>query len=396
MAYTTKDLLLATWRGVPFYVRSESMPEAGRRVILHDYPNSDTRYVEDMGKLPSKFQIEAFVITRDAADKLEKALNTPGQGRLTMPVFGAVTLFSLPYSKDASQTSVGEISFTLGFIEGETSGDQAESEYTIEKVYASGDSARAAIGNELESKWIPPWNYATSAIAQFDLTTVLDSVIPLSTIVSNATDFTQACGYVQLNIAAAIQTAKGLRVTLIDNLMQTISECLDNGNGLTPMVSLSELEPSETSPVYGGPVWDETTETRKALNSNRNAMFDATKLSALVTCYEQAAGTTYSTVEEIEEIRSTIEERYSDLMSGYRAREVRKSIQDTRIAALSIMSRQEQAIYATVDIKVNAPVPALILSYRLYGDTSYTDTIRALNPGQSSVGLSGTIKVLQA
>ena len=41
-----------------FYARRAQMPEVGRKVAIHEYPNSDARYVEDFGKISGKYVLE--------------------------------------------------------------------------------------------------------------------------------------------------------------------------------------------------------------------------------------------------------------------------------------------------------------------------------------------------
>jgi len=54
-------LLPASFRGVPFYVDS-ARGAGGRRRIDHEFPLRDTPYLEDIGKLPRKFRLAAFVV----------------------------------------------------------------------------------------------------------------------------------------------------------------------------------------------------------------------------------------------------------------------------------------------------------------------------------------------
>src|SRR3989304_6773530 len=107
----TQRLAQASWRGVVFSVRSEDLPSGGRKTALHEFPNSDERFVEDLGEIPQRFTVTAFVHGLDWLERgqaLENALRTAGPGRLVLPTFGAWTVWALPYSKTASQTSVGD------------------------------------------------------------------------------------------------------------------------------------------------------------------------------------------------------------------------------------------------------------------------------------------------
>jgi hypothetical protein len=47
--------------GVPFICLEASIPELGRKTAIFDYPNTDSRYVEDMGKVKGVYEITAQI-----------------------------------------------------------------------------------------------------------------------------------------------------------------------------------------------------------------------------------------------------------------------------------------------------------------------------------------------
>lgn len=85
-----KDRLLqATFKGAAFYWRSLTT-ELGKDSVSHRYPGSPRRFVEDMGRLPNTFSIEAMVAGNEGynANKqaLENALSSPGRVGLFIPL----------------------------------------------------------------------------------------------------------------------------------------------------------------------------------------------------------------------------------------------------------------------------------------------------------------------
>ena len=68
----TKQLKVASFRGFIFLCPEESVPSVGRKIVKHDYPNSGKRFAQDLGPLPSDFDVTA-VITGD--NFLQKAIN---------------------------------------------------------------------------------------------------------------------------------------------------------------------------------------------------------------------------------------------------------------------------------------------------------------------------------
>jgi prophage DNA circulation protein len=61
MSEWTDRLLPASFRGVPFAVRSAS-GRFGRRQAVHEYPFRDTVWVEDLGRNARRLTIDGFLI----------------------------------------------------------------------------------------------------------------------------------------------------------------------------------------------------------------------------------------------------------------------------------------------------------------------------------------------
>jgi prophage DNA circulation protein len=85
----------ASFRGAFFYVR-ETDTQVGRRNILHQYPDRDEPYLEDLGLDADQFQISGYVIQNqsneldyfDERDRLITALKQKGSGTLVHPFLG--------------------------------------------------------------------------------------------------------------------------------------------------------------------------------------------------------------------------------------------------------------------------------------------------------------------
>ena len=89
-----KSLLPASFRGAPFNVKS-AQTTVGRRVSLHEYPQRDKGWPEDLGQKDDAFTIEAIVIGPDyikARDALIAALKQRGAGELVHPYYGRKTV----------------------------------------------------------------------------------------------------------------------------------------------------------------------------------------------------------------------------------------------------------------------------------------------------------------
>lgn len=108
----------ASFRGVAFGV-ADAQLEAGRRAVVHEFPQRDLPYVEDMGAAPARFTIQAFVLGKnylEARDQLEAALQKPGAGTLVHPWYGEIEVAQFaPYRVRHSAQDGGMAVFELSF-----------------------------------------------------------------------------------------------------------------------------------------------------------------------------------------------------------------------------------------------------------------------------------------
>ncbi|CAI3945583.1 DNA circularization N-terminal domain-containing protein [Commensalibacter papalotli (ex Botero et al. 2024)] len=80
----------ASFRGVSFWVNSNG-GENGRKTAIHEYPNKDQVWVEDLGRSQRKYHIQGFVLGDDyiiQSKLLINAVEQEGPGNLIHPTFG--------------------------------------------------------------------------------------------------------------------------------------------------------------------------------------------------------------------------------------------------------------------------------------------------------------------
>ena len=92
MTLRQDQLRAASFRGVPFFVEEAGL-EAGRRTQVHEYPQRDKPYSEDMGRAARSMSITAFVVGDDyiaQSERLLAALEQGGAGTLVHPWLGTM------------------------------------------------------------------------------------------------------------------------------------------------------------------------------------------------------------------------------------------------------------------------------------------------------------------
>lgn len=439
----TQRLAQASWRGVVFSVRSEDLPSGGRKTALHEFPNSDERFVEDLGQIPQQFTITAFVHGLDwieRAQALEKALRTPGPGRLVMPTFGAWTVWALPYSKTASQTSVGEIEFSLEFAASRAVAGIVESVATAETVFAKGDIARSSILSGFTKFFKAPFSAIGISASISDITSAANTAFSTVSTLLNADSLGELTGALRGlvgNVGGLLDEPLQLGLEFFGiaddapGLWQIISEGLDSIDAASALLDFatsfgnnlaliqSDLDSGATvSPVFSDPqdpqapnisLWEPTTADRIDQNLSRTTIVESNRLAALVVAYEQAANADYQTVAQIQAARSSLEDVFSDMMhvdaqdvsSVPAQREVRAAMDDLRISALAVLDQKAQSAWLTTQIVRTGSLTAPSLTYLLYAESITNDIdertiqVRQLNQQVSSVEMVGELTVLR-
>jgi prophage DNA circulation protein len=94
-----QQLQPGSWRGVPFVLDTGDIA-AGRRVAIHEYPYRDDAWAEDLGKLPRRFSIQAFIVGDDCyaqRDQMLRAVEQSGAGTLVHPTLGSIQCVLLEF-----------------------------------------------------------------------------------------------------------------------------------------------------------------------------------------------------------------------------------------------------------------------------------------------------------
>lgn len=443
----TLSTVAASFKGINFRVRTESITDIGRKKVLHEYPKSDIRFIEDMGQIPSTFSITAFIHGENwiqDSEKLQKALNENTEGRLVLSTLGAYDVFALQYSIEETQSEIGETKFNLNFAIGRKNSGPIRTEATIYDVYDLGDANRRIFGVDYAQLWLIASDIFTLVSSGFDLETLFRaSLNTLANYVGNEqlAKALKIVSRMEANSASLINSAvalAGIQFNITpeaEGFFQLIStgmnEGVDPGSGVEALLSLATFGNSEqlalntinganvinnaidSTEGTGVPLWPETTAARILRNRNRLTMVNSVRIAGMVIAYEQAAQREYDTKEEIDLIRESLETVYdrligtdsSDFDSIQAQQDVKDSINNVRLAALAILDQKQQEAYTVTEIQLpESGYTSFLLSYALYSEEFFStndveeraQVIRELNLDQNANFLTQTTNVFKS
>jgi prophage DNA circulation protein len=109
----------ASFRGIDFVVLAAE-GNFGRRNAIHEYPNRDTVWVEDMGRAARRISLIGYLVGDDALaqqEKLISACETEDQGELVHPTLGRLTVSLLTLKVTSRWDSGRVVEIGMNFIE---------------------------------------------------------------------------------------------------------------------------------------------------------------------------------------------------------------------------------------------------------------------------------------
>ena len=194
-----KKLYEASFRGVPFHVTKVDL-KVGRRTVVHEYPQRDKPYVEDIGRATRRLSFTAFVVGDDyiqQAEKLIGAIETEGPGTLIHPHLGEMKCCleqasTITFTDSSRKASVVLTAVESGELEFPKSGTDAVSK-VLESADALEKSAIQQFCDSLDLSLVGEWVDAALSgdlldklgiISNADIATIFDKVDEISTLAS--------------------------------------------------------------------------------------------------------------------------------------------------------------------------------------------------------------------
>lgn len=382
---------------VRFYARNAEMPELGRKTVVHEYPNSDNRYVEDLGKNAGKYVLDIEIQETTASaykrsrNALMKALETQGIGVLTHPTLGKKKVVPEPASMSEDFiTENGVVAFRITFLEStlnifptSTEGNQGFLANLYDKVFDTNEGVFADLvsyynqGIEIFNQGIDGLQEVTQTINDVVSTTngVADEVAAFSADINNFTS----------SIITLMQTPANLarRFTTIYNSVATIT---DDFNIMTDIV-LQIFGSSDRTKITG------SSALITQLNTNKIALANYTDVVCLTIAYLATTNITFTSQSDIDAMLTRLNQAFDTLDPDSVNEDVYYSLQDMRTQNRLLLQNARATLPYYVSLRTNL-IPTAVLAYNLYGDSTRSDELNTLNAVEDPAFVSGNITAL--
>lgn len=401
-----RNLIGASFRGAPFFVFSDSLT-TGRRTVTHEFPFRDDPDIEDLGRRARTFPIVGYVLGDDYLAKrnaLTSALEEFGPGELIHPQYAA-TLRAIPDTVEArhSRDEGGISRFSILFKEAP---EGVVAPVVVEDLAGAVETVAllalqtvvADLGNTYDVAGQP--GFATASLSD-DVSAIATSLgVLLAPVVTGVRELhddvetaVQELAALDVAVAAvvddAIQLARAPTILFerLDAVLASIGETIL----VAPRRVFTALLGVYDTPEQ--PVAEPNTPTRVQEAANQVALGGALREWSLLSAAGVIVQVDYLSLNDAVSDRTEMLDRL-DVQILIATDAVYPHLVDARVATSRAVPGDAQ-LARVITVERRLAIPALLLSYELYGTVDREAEILAQNPTVQHPGfVLGELSVL--
>jgi len=370
-------LQTASFRGIPFKVESTS-GDIGRRVVVHEYPQRDLPYTEDLGRKAREFSLEAFVIGTDymtARDRLVNAIETVGAGELVHPYRGRSQVVVTSCRVSESTADGGMAKFSLSFTEAGVPVNpkpRTDTKAVVKKAALKAKAAKQSWFAQEFSVVKAKASVVTAAIAKANA--VLNTLrLAANSVLSGALlpDFVHDL----FSMAASVSSLILFPVNLAQGFMGMVTGL--SGIANSPLAALSALrslfgfgsDDVVVAPLTPGGVQQAANQAALSSLIRTTAIIEACVVATEITpaSYNEAIALR----DELTAVLEAEAETATD--------DVYRALMELRLAVIADITLRAADLSRLVSVTVPVTLPALVVAYNLYGTVAKADSLVARN-----------------
>ncbi len=389
----------ASFRGVLFQVEADHH-SGGRRLAVHEFANSETWFVEDLGRSVRVFQVTAYLAS-DTSDSdaaaLRSTLEMAGPGVLVLPVEGTLNAYLRNFERAYQKDRMGYIAFSLNFVAQGASSPLTSALMLAQLVYDAVDNLAAAASASAAG---------INVLGQAGW--VSDAAITALQDIPAAVETVRASAIIDPAVGATLQTT-------LSNVYNAVPDGVSSLTGLTTTVVADSIAaaralgaamvPSAATADFGAAIDDfaaspgATGTTQTALTVAANALL-AQQLAvlALLTAYvESLIATNFPDRPSGVAARQAMAARFETIMaplSGAADMALYQALEDLRTTAVTYFSTVVANLPPLVTASANANKPSLVWAWELYQDLTKAADLVARNKAHHPAWMPPLISAL--
>lgn len=388
------ELVAASFKGATFLIDGTST-SGGRKTVTHEYPNSDRRFVEDLGELREVYTVTG-IISGDTyfadRDNLVAQLKSSGPGELIHPFYGSVTVVAKPYSLSENLTDLGIARFSMTF------------ERANESVFPKATANNSSL---IDQKKINV--YDSMRLDLIDIFNVTKKFT--SNFVDATATTTRIAAAMGINADTVLKVTKNtnefssLLETFVDNinvnafdstnLAKDLFNVFDSFNGLGNtakdqfdiLAGLFDFDDDQEVPAA-------TTVSRVERVANREILDTTMQINSLAQAYNVTTSLDFETDEDVQDVKNTLDAQFEKVVNNNNATDgTIQALKDLRVEVSKFLEKEAVNAFRVSTIHTNV-IPMAVLAYKYYGNTDRTEQLLNLNVNSNPSFVEGDVKVL--
>jgi prophage DNA circulation protein len=390
---------------VPFLLRSSSRA-GGRKTATHEYPNTDRRYVEDLGKTVPTFSIQATIhgdsVTYIAErDRFIAALETKGAGQLTHPFYGNLNVACIEYNLTEDMGAIGRCEISITFaITGPVNAPAIE-EASASLIASKTDELVGDIRDYVAAKYNT--STSSSSLSKVGHSFNVGMLRNFNTRYGLALSAIRAVSLIGSTESAAAEAQK-IKMANKENTIVSDTEQLNDS--LVDSMDLIRDTDADADVLYTAyskffyfqqeqvlPV--ATTIQRVRNEENFRVITGAVSIMCLCYAYEQAALIEYKTSDDLEITKQALENQYQYILSIKNVDyELINALQEIRSDMREFFEQAEESIYKVIAVSSSSVIPLSVLAFQYYGNLDLTQDLVDLNLLSEPSFVDSTVRIL--
>jgi len=357
------------WRDRKFYIEKDSGIEASRKTITHEYPNTITRYVEDLGNRRKIYPIEALIETTRSftqRDGLIKDLDREGIGTLQHPFYGKKQCVVKGYSL---VNEFGVARFTITFEEADNnvrgirfSNTKSLLNKIKSKIKSLQETSFGQTLNAIKNGY-QSFIAVKESIENF-VDEILEVINTATNIINQVVDLQNDIADFLKNINTIIKAPSELATRISTIFSKFENTGSDAKSQFTQAMSIFNFDDGFKKSIH-------TSSTSIQNDENNLAINNIFKVNALTIAYNNAISIEYTNEQELKDTIEILENAFISLDSLDIDTEF--DLDNLRATANIIFNRLTLTVPKVFTIEVNSPQNIYQIVYNYYGEFSTTE-----------------------
>ena len=390
MTFNISKLPEASYNDVRFLYQSSSIG-GGRKTVTHEYPNSDIRFVEDLGGLRKTYNIEAVVDNNNNNNQRDQLINALDSknilGKFVHPEYGAKNVKLINYTINNSKNQLGITTFSITFEEADL---PVKGEVESNTGFLS--NLRNIAGENVSNKLAKGWKTFTTVKEGFDKTNKIikdtgREIKKVAGLVAGAgdgiNDFTTSINEI-VNNSQALVNSPSILAQRLTNSFNALEVAFDNAQNVFDSVKNLMQFKNDTVPTGNSNTRDNILENQRLTNN-------LITVNSFAIAYNQASQVDYKNQNELSNNIKILKDNFKNI-SGL-DRDSLLELQRIRIEFQKVINDLSISLPKVSNFETNK-IPLNVLIYQLYGSLDKKEDLKELNKFKDTSQIEGTIKIL--